>query len=303
MNKFLLFIALLVCSNANAYFGLGPCCSGVTCGVIPCDNTCAVPAFRSFTNSFKLNLNNLESSTNNYINLLSKTNSNNVDFFNTLANDENSITDQVAESYSRYATGFSANFDLLTNSYIHSNKTCMDGITNSLKNINLSQASKIINESLSIESLPKRELSIINNYERGINLIDSKPDNNTQVQSLLTHEELENDVRIEIEILRGNYFDIYERYINGSQLSLSELKKLAILLSTLDESKDKNNAIRLLSLSYSNQNLVNESFTDNDSLEKIQKSEPSSLQKQLALWGQVENSKINHLLKLVKIGD
>jgi len=303
MNRIFLLIVFFSCFKVHAYFGFGPCCSGYTCGVIPCDSTCAGPAFKSFTNSFKLNLNNLESNASNYIQTLSTTNSNSIDLYNSLVDDENSKTDQISESYSRYATGFSANLDLLTHSYINSSTVCMNGITNTLKNINLTQASKMINESLSLESLPQRELSIINGYEMGLELFDENPANNTQLESLLSHKKLDNDVKIQVEILRGSYFDILESYINGSKLTLSDTKKLAVLLAVLDETEDKENSKKMLSLSYTNQNMINESLTESESLERIQKSEPSSLHKQLAILGQVENSKLNHLLKLVKIGE
>ena len=49
----ILFLCLTVISlNTKAEFGFGPCCSGATCGVVPCDSTCAGPALNRFGKSF-----------------------------------------------------------------------------------------------------------------------------------------------------------------------------------------------------------------------------------------------------------
>ncbi|WP_018984004.1 hypothetical protein [Salinimonas chungwhensis] len=42
----------LMSINAKAEIGFGSCCAGATCGIIPCDSTCAGPALIRFGNSF-----------------------------------------------------------------------------------------------------------------------------------------------------------------------------------------------------------------------------------------------------------
>lgn len=54
MRVMRVFIILVCCVSFNTYanFGLGPCCSGSPCGIVPCDNSCAGPALRAFGQEF-----------------------------------------------------------------------------------------------------------------------------------------------------------------------------------------------------------------------------------------------------------
>lgn len=52
VQSILFVFALLFSFQVKAEFGLGPCCSGATCGIVPCDSMCAGPALDRFGQSF-----------------------------------------------------------------------------------------------------------------------------------------------------------------------------------------------------------------------------------------------------------
>ncbi|QCZ95522.1 hypothetical protein [Salinimonas iocasae] len=51
-NKTFIVCLILMSINAKAEVGFGSCCAGATCGIVPCDSTCAGPALIRFGNSF-----------------------------------------------------------------------------------------------------------------------------------------------------------------------------------------------------------------------------------------------------------
>ncbi|MCG7639615.1 hypothetical protein [Alteromonas sp. CNT1-28] len=103
MVRFILFsIFLFIPFKSHANFGFGPCCSGYTCGIIPCDSSCAGKAFNSFGTKASQ--------------LLSSVNTSSKD----LSLSEADVSASVAEMYSSLATSYQSNHE--------SKITALDGV-------------------------------------------------------------------------------------------------------------------------------------------------------------------------------
>ncbi len=61
MTALLPIVILLETGDAYANFGLGPCCSGAPCGIVPCDSSCAGQAITQMGSSVSAAINSLRS--------------------------------------------------------------------------------------------------------------------------------------------------------------------------------------------------------------------------------------------------
>ena len=124
---------------AHAYFGIGPCCAGIICGIIPCDTSCAGTAFIEMGVSVSASLTTLNASYSSLSELLTGVNNSYVAHTSTLSA---SLTQQNT----RYLQGMSANANRLTLAYqqagIAANRnaeTLMTGLHRALKELLLAK--------------------------------------------------------------------------------------------------------------------------------------------------------------------
>tara|TARA_Y100001973_G_C5209208_1_gene344162 strand:+ start:11742 stop:12728 length:987 start_codon:yes stop_codon:yes gene_type:complete len=100
---FLILLFLIFPFKTHANFGFGPCCSGYTCGIIPCDSSCAGKAFNKFGTKASQLLNSINSTS------------------EELSVSGAEASAAVTEMYSSLATSYQANHE--------SKITALDGMT------------------------------------------------------------------------------------------------------------------------------------------------------------------------------
>ncbi|MFY0667792.1 MAG: hypothetical protein JXQ95_07155 [Alteromonas stellipolaris] len=105
MKRLVLLSCLLGFSPfSQATFGLGPCCSGAVCGIIPCDNECAGAALTTWGSDMSSGLNTTQS------------------HLEDLTVETNTLNDNIATHYSNVSSAYTSYFtsmfsglDVLTN--------------------------------------------------------------------------------------------------------------------------------------------------------------------------------------------
>lgn len=145
MNKlyfrFVLLILVLTCKNASANFGLGPCCSGAPCGIIPCDTSCAGKAFgnlgTSMQNSFLDINNNLAEVQAKYSEMNTKT----IELYESLSQSDVKFKNSTIETIDRQNTSIGLEIEKVTKQILSrtSNRvTSLKGV----KNLSLAEFSE-----------------------------------------------------------------------------------------------------------------------------------------------------------------
>jgi uncharacterized protein YdcH (DUF465 family) len=96
MKRLFLLSCLLGFSPlSQATFGLGPCCSGAVCGIIPCDNECAGAALTTWGSDMSSGLNTTQS------------------HFEDLTLETNTLNDNIATHYSNMSSAYTSYFTSL----------------------------------------------------------------------------------------------------------------------------------------------------------------------------------------------
>lgn len=96
MKLTLLFLSLLFMSPfASATFGLGPCCSGAICGIIPCDNECAGVALVSWGSNMSSGLSNSATTFDNLTKKTKTVGTNFVEFYSKATNSATKLSVDV----------------------------------------------------------------------------------------------------------------------------------------------------------------------------------------------------------------
>ena len=108
--RVLLFCIYFLSNLSHASFGLGPCCSGFPCGIIPCDSSCAGSAFNSMGSDVQRAINDTETAYRDYNDALDEQQSN----IESLLEDASDTINQNAIEYVRLIdTAAKANSALL----------------------------------------------------------------------------------------------------------------------------------------------------------------------------------------------
>ncbi len=100
----------LFSTPAQANFGIGPCCAGFVCGIIPCDTSCAGAAFNNMGASLSTSISTLNAGYSSLTQALSGVNNSHIVYTEALGA---SLIDQ----HTRYLQGMSANANRLTLAY------------------------------------------------------------------------------------------------------------------------------------------------------------------------------------------
>jgi len=197
MSRVVLVVFFLLASRpVYAEFGLGPCCGGFICGIIPCDNACAGSAFQvhgetvsELISQYGRNVDSLNQS-------IAKTESSYTEFGEKLTNTFDGNHSRLIDSLSAAIQKLETSLTGLTQSLVKNSDTIVTATNTSFRDVFLTGGMVDLEEKLSPNHMPE-PLTRLSDIQKKIEVNQKKSEFNksTIVEKYVVYLERLADMR------------------------------------------------------------------------------------------------------------